>query len=201
MMTSNAAFKKRVRELASQHDIPYSEARSRLLRAEHAKSGAGDSPAATSGAGDPTDRYAQIIGTAVIAHARAIAEAHRLDDSAELAWVEEKERDGLRVVTSGQDGSPDADGRSDWSIADWRTGQTIASGHSTLDEIPWAKDWIDISNADALGLADYDETAVIAALSENIAPPLRSFILDLVAGMDDEDWPRDFAEWLNEDHD
>lgn len=110
MMTSNAAFKKRVRELAAQHDIPYSEARSRLLRAEHPKSGAGNSPAAASGAGAPTDRYAQIIGTVVIAHAMAIAEAHRLDESAELAWVEEKERDGLRVVISGQDGSPDADG-------------------------------------------------------------------------------------------
>ena len=197
-MTSNAAFKKQVRALAARDDIPYSEARSRLMASDQPKGDGRETPAAAGVAGATRQTFAEIIGTALVDRAIELATADRLADEAEQAWAEDRERGGLRIVVSGQTGSPDEDGRSDWSTQDWRTGEILASGHSTYDEVTWGENWIDISQADSLDVANYDKTAVLDALPDGTAPELERFISQVVESMDYQDWPREFADWLKQ---
>jgi hypothetical protein len=62
-------------------------------------------------------------------------------EAEDAAWEAERERRareveslGYRLVTGGQTSHPDEDGRSDWVVKDYRTGEVLASGHSTFDE-------------------------------------------------------------------
>ena len=197
-MTSNAAFKKQVRTLAARDGIPYSEARSRLLAADQPKGDGRDTPAAANAAGASRHRFAEIIGTALVDRAIEMATADRLSEEAEEAWAEKQEREGLRIVSSGMLGAPDADGRADWAVDDWRTGQTLASGRSTFGELPWEKDWINISQAPSLGVANFDETAVLDVPAVRTTPELERFISQLVVSMDYQDWPIEFGDLLQE---
>ncbi|MEU2573603.1 hypothetical protein ACIP3B_24625 [Streptomyces anulatus] len=47
--------------------------------------------------------------------------------------VRDLEASGLLIVDGGQIGSYDEDDRADWEVRDWRTGEVLASGHSTFD--------------------------------------------------------------------
>ena len=200
-MTSNAAFKKRVRELSAQQDIPYAEARSRLLSANSSTSDG----ARTHGKNSAADAYAQLIGTALIGRAREMRRADDAIEGAERAWVEAQERKGLRVVSGGQTGAYDEDGEAPWTVTDWRTHETLATGVSSYDDMTWDDNWIDISAAEsggALNGVDLDpETKVLDELPENTPPQVRSFIEGLIATMEYEVWSLEFAEWVSENRD
>ena len=201
-MTSNAAFKKRVRELSAQQDIPYAEARSRLLNANSSTSHAARTHGKNSAADAATTMYAQLIGTALIRRAREMRRADDAIEGAERAWVEAQERKGLRVVSGGQTGAYDEDGKAPWTVTDWRTHETLATGVSSYDDMTWADNWIDISAAEsggALNGVDLDPaTKVLDELPENTPPQVRSFIEGLIAAMEYEDWSLEFAEWVGE---
>lgn len=201
-MTSNAAFKKRVRELSAKQDIPYAEARSRLLSANSSTSDAARTHGKNSAADAATSMYAQLIGTALIGRAGEMRRADDAIEGAERAWVEAQERKGLRVVSGGQTGAYDEDGKTPWTVTDWRTHETLATGVSSYDYMTWADNWIDISAAEsggALNGVDLDPaTKVLDELPENTPPQVRSFIEGLIAAMEYEDWSLEFAEWVGE---
>ncbi|WP_157109188.1 hypothetical protein [Cryobacterium arcticum] len=199
-MTSNAAFKKRVRELSAQQDIPYAEARSRLLSAKTSTSDAARTHGKNRAADAAMTMYAQLIGTALIGRAREMQRADDALERAERAWVETQERKGLRVVSGGQTGTYDEDGKAPWTVRDWRTHETLATGVSSYDDVTWADNWIDISAADvALNGVDLDPaTKVVDELPADTPPQVRSFIGGLVAAMEYEDWSLEFAEWVGE---
>ena len=63
----------------------------------------------------------------------AVAEYER-DDAEQDAEARRIEAEGYRLVTGGQEGSSYEDGRSDWAVRDYRTGELLISGHGTYED-------------------------------------------------------------------
>ncbi|MFE7928358.1 hypothetical protein ACFU6S_06390 [Streptomyces sp. NPDC057456] len=110
--------------------------------------------------------------------------------------VRELEASGLRIVDGGQTGSYDDDGRSDWEVTDWRTGQVVASGHSSFDGM-----------TEALGRVDPDNRFVfLDRLSEETELPdpgptaglPESLGEALVTWLEEKADADEVAEWLGE---
>ena len=200
MMTSNAAFKKQTRALSAQEGIPYAEARSRLLGTKHPRSGADGTPGPGATAGSAVvDEYAQLIGKALIVRAIELATADSKFDAAERTWVDSRERKGLRVVEGGQTGPYNSDDKAPWEINDWRTGQTLATGVSSYEDMTWEPGWVDISVAvsdGALDINDLDHNTTVLDELRDDEPELVRFVERLIAAMDYEEWSHDFTEWL-----
>lgn len=199
MMTSNAAFKKQVRELAEKEDIPYAEARSRLLGAKLPDSNTEHADAVSLSAAPPLDAIAQVIGRAMVTRALELTAADRKQEATLDAWADAREREGLRVVmTQDKNGEPfDTHGT---EVRDYRTGETLATGLRVRNELNQKNGWINISEGysdRSLGELGYFETDAFAVLPDDAAPELETFLGHLLVAMDLQPWTDDFAEWLD----
>lgn len=180
-MTSNSAFKNQVRELMAETGVPYAEARTQLLSAKGAKSSSKKKTTSISN----LESFAQALGLAIITTVKKQVHRDARELAAEAAWVRDQEDQGYTVVEGGQVGVPDAAGKSDWEIHDWRTGALLASGHGSFSEMYWNQDWRDITNF----WNDYD---IEDETLESLHPELQLFISDLQ--LSDE-----FREWVMEE--
>lgn len=70
---------------------------------------------------------------------RSVAEFERV---AALEDAERKrlEAEGYRLVNGGQTGTYDDDGKADWEVSDYRTGERLISSHGTYDDYDAAVD-------------------------------------------------------------
>ncbi|BDZ65457.1 hypothetical protein [Agromyces mangrovi Wang et al. 2018] len=190
-MTSNAAFKKKVRELAAREGIPYAEARRRLIGRQPKET------ADAAGAGRTRSRqleaFERLVGRVLIQHAVELETADIEWDEAEESWVEAREREGLRVVSGGQIGPYNADGTTLWEVVDWRTDELLAEGTSTYDEMVWHADWVHIDRFEFAGQLSPD--GALRTIPADTPPELTRFIEDLAEAME-SDRSSEFAEWL-----
>ncbi|WP_309318869.1 hypothetical protein [Streptomyces salinarius] len=110
--------------------------------------------------------------------------------------VREVESSGLRIVDGGQTGSYDDDGRADWEVTDWRTGEVVASGHSTFDGMDEALRRVDpdrrFTFLDRLSEAtELPEVEPTAGLPESLCDAL-------VEWLEEKADAEEVAEWLGE---
>ena len=198
-MTSNAAFKNKVRALAEQEGIPYAEARSRLLGA----TGPGNDARHDSGTNAitdlPLDELTMMIGRALITRVLEIGAADAKAKAETDAWAQARESEGLRVVsTSDEYGS--AFGIEGHEVRDYRTGETLATGLSFHNELNQRNGWIDASAAVADGSVsdspDYETTEAFNALPDDADPQLWSFVERVLSATDYEPWFGEFAKWI-----
>ena len=191
MMTSNAAFKKKIRELATREGIPYAEARTRLL-GRHTRSHAdvvGFDPQRS----HQLKEFQQLIGTVLVEHALELDSADLDYDEAQRRWVEDREREGLRVVSGGQTGPYNDGGTTPWAVHDWRTDELLAEGVSTYDDMAWDLNWIDIGRFEYTG--DFGPNAALKAIAADTPPELYRFIEHLTEAIE-VDWSNEFVEWI-----
>jgi hypothetical protein len=191
MMTSNAAFKKQVRELAAHDGIPYSEARTRLLAGPSVKSataGKAQAPRESN-----PDRYSLLIGRAILARAYELAAADQRFDREQEAWARAHERTGRRIVEAGQTGRFDDDGKVPWEIKDWRTGELLAEGVSSYEDMAWDESWVDITEFDDDSL-NAPRTALRSIIDQ--APARLYRVIEQLTDAVDEKWSDELAEWI-----
>lgn len=110
--------------------------------------------------------------------------------------IRELEASGLRIVDGGQTGSYGEDGRAEWEVTDWRTGDVVTSGRDTYEGF-----------ADALAQLDPDDRLVfLDRLSEETELPqvestvgLPESLCDaLVEWLEEKADAEEVAEWLGE---
>src|SRR5262245_19229661 len=98
-----------------------------------------------------------------------------------LAFVEKEQ--GVRLVSGGQTGPYDDTGRCPWQVTDWRTGEVIATGTSSLDEFNAAWCQLDPNNqwfqVDRVG----DQVPVTSPSTPGLPPTLVSALADWVGAM------------------
>jgi len=73
-------------------------------------------------------------------HLIEILEAFKRYEDRREARIQELETQGRRIVDGGQTSSYGEDGKCDWEITDWRTGEVIASGRGTIEDYDAAGD-------------------------------------------------------------
>lgn len=198
-MTSNAAFKKQVRELAEQEGIPYAEARSRLLGAKSTNSATEHEDPVSLSAVPPLDAIAQAIGRAMVTRALELTAADRKQKATLDAWAEAREQEGLRVVMT-QDENGEPFGTHGIEVRDYRTDETLATGLRVYNELNQKNGWISISEGytdRSLGEIGYGETDAFTVLPDDAAPELETFLNYLLVAMDFQPWTDDFADWLD----
>lgn len=83
------------------------------------------------------------MGDAVRDHIRKILETLAADKAADAKEIAQLEAAGRRIVDGGQITSYDEDNECGWEITDWRTGEVLASGHSTYEEYIAAYELVD----------------------------------------------------------
>lgn len=115
------------------------------------------------------------MDSALRTHVRKILRALDAADAAEAAAVKKVEDDGHRIVDGGSLGDDE------WNIADWRTGEVLASGSDGYDEYCAVLDrldpegrWVHIDRIhDDKPWTDYDITP-----TDGIPPSLSDALVD-----------------------
>ncbi|MFE2532591.1 hypothetical protein [Streptomyces sp. NPDC059371] len=109
--------------------------------------------------------------------------------------VKELEGSGHRIVDGGQVGSYDDEGRCSWEVTDWRTGEVLASGHTTMEEQDKTTDALDPGNVwyhrDNMHAFDLVEVDLPEGLPESLHEPLMEWLENRAEA-------EEIAAWLGE---
>ena len=127
-------------------------------------------------------------------HVRKLLEALLLDGSDEATRIAELEASGHRIVSGGQTDSYDESGKTSWVVTDWRTGEVLLKGRSSLQGMDEA-----IAGSDPDGTWYHIDHVIMGAdptevVTEGIPRSLASALDDWIGMMSTTD--EDVAEFV-----